>query len=122
MRNEHSHRSALWCATLTALLLCGLILLPAAASANTNGGSIYLNQSLTVNITYAGEYIDLYFTPANSGTYTLESGGSLDTVAELFLQNGTSLASDDDSGSNYNFRLSYAMSGGTTYRYTHRRA
>ena len=73
------------------LLLACLALLPAAASANRNGGALSLGVNKTVNIGYAGERVDLYFTPSTYGVYVLTSYGSLDTVANLYTTGGALL-------------------------------
>ena len=82
------------------------------------GGELSLDEDTVAVISYGGESLTYYFTPANSGTYVLTSVGSADTRAYLYEgENGTSIASDDDSGEGYNFRLSAQLTGGVTYRY-----
>ncbi len=52
---------------------------------------------------------------SGSGTLTVETSGSTDTVGELQDSSGNAIASDDDSGSNANFRISRSVSSGTYY-------
>ena len=49
------------------------------------------------------------------GTLTLESTGSSDMVGELLDSGGTSVTSNDDGGSWYNFRIQQSVSAGTYY-------
>ncbi|MCY4604904.1 MAG: T9SS type A sorting domain-containing protein [Gemmatimonadetes bacterium] len=50
-----------------------------------------------------------------SGELTVHTTGSLDTKGQLEDSAGAVLASDDDGGSGYNFRLAHAVSAGTYY-------
>ena len=50
-----------------------------------------------------------------SGTLTVETTGSTDTDGGLYTAAGSSLASDDDSGSGLNFRIVRQASAGTYY-------
>ncbi len=45
--------------------------------------------------------------PTYDGKYVFESKGSYDTVARLYDSGGNLLASNDDGGDNYNFKLEY---------------
>ncbi len=63
---------------------------------------------------------DLYFTPSESGLYTITSMTSGDTYVELFLvENGelVYLTSNDDGAPNNNFLLTRALEANTTYVY-----
>ena len=53
-------------------------------------------------------------TPTYSGTHVFYSTGSTDTYGELF-QGTTKLKSNNNSGTNSNFRISYNLSAGKTY-------
>jgi len=57
------------------------------------------------------------FTPSASGSYNIYSSGNYDTKVALLNSSGTQLASDDDSGSGYNFDLTYNnfIAGNTYY-------
>ncbi|MCY4603895.1 MAG: PPC domain-containing protein, partial [Gemmatimonadetes bacterium] len=50
-----------------------------------------------------------------SGTLTVYTTGSLDTQGTLENSSGSRLASDDDEGSNTNFRIEHSVSAGTYY-------
>ena len=62
-----------------------------------------------------GDQVRLYFVPASSGSYTIQSTGTGDTRVFLYKENGQQLAFDDDSGDSFNFRLSYAFTADTVY-------
>lgn len=55
------------------------------------------------------------FTPTISGTYFFYSTGDYDTYGYLYGSNREQLTSDDDSGTDYNFRISYKLTAGQTY-------
>ncbi len=52
---------------------------------------------------------------SGSGTLTVHTTGSLDTVGELQSSSGSTLTSDDDGGSGLNFRIRRSVSAGTYY-------
>ena len=52
---------------------------------------------------------------AESGTLTLYTTGSLDTLGELLAGDGSSLGSDDDSGTQRNFRIEHHVVPGTYF-------
>ena len=79
----------------------------------------YTTMSLDVNYSrtlFAGKHFWFKFTPSETGTYTFESSGSVDTYGVLY-QGDTLLHSDDDDGNNRNFKLSYRLIAGTQYRF-----
>ncbi len=97
---------------------------------STNGGTVNLyavwklnDESLSVNtpnnaaISTGGEKKYYTFTPSESGTYVIYSTGSSDTKVYLYNSSGTELTSDDDGGTDRNFRLQYSLTAGTTYRF-----
>lgn len=55
------------------------------------------------------------FELASTTTVSLESSGSTDVAAALFEEDGTLVASDDDSGSGSNFLLSQSLAAGSYY-------
>lgn len=58
------------------------------------------------------------FTPSESGTYVFQSTNSSgDTYGYLYNSSGSQLTSNDDSGDGSNFKISYYLTGGTTYYY-----
>ncbi len=66
------------------------------------------------NAVYLG--VTYPFTPTESGKYVFYSVGDEDTKGELFDGNGRSIASDDDSGQDSNFRFFVDLTAGNTYR------
>ena len=71
--------------------------------------------SYTVSITSSGQLVYFRFTPTSSGTYTFSSSGSSDTFGTLYSASQTIIASDDDSGTDLNFRISRSLTANTTY-------
>ncbi len=67
-------------------------------------------------ITVQSGYMKYYrFIPDYSGTYYFYTTGSIDTIGELYDTYGSHLESDDDSGEDFNFELSYDLYEGATY-------
>lgn len=96
--------------------------LTASASVKvTEDGTIPLSlgDSLTVDIP-AGESVYFRFTPQETGKYVFSSSGSYDTIGYLYDSSMNVLTNDDDGGSNYNFSISYELTGGTLYYYSAR--
>ncbi len=73
--------------------------------------------SVSTPITYGNQVYYYKFKPSTSGTYVIYSTGSVDTKGYLYNSSGTELATDDDSGDGFNFRLEYNLSAGSTYYY-----
>lgn len=68
------------------------------------------------NITVGGTRSYYCFTPSITATYVFESTNSSgDTYGYLYNSNASQLSSDDDSGDNRNFRISYKLYSGNTY-------
>ena len=96
------------------------------SSGGTGGGDDHSNtrsgaSSLSPNSSRAGR-IDPgndtdYFAVrvSGAGTLTVYTTGSLDTTGELQSNSGSSLGSDDDSGTGTNFRIEREVSAGTYY-------
>ena len=76
---------------------------------------IIVNDVSFVDYIGAGQQVTYTIAPAESGTWVFTSYSEGDTRGELFDGNGNSLQSDDDSGSNRNFRISYYLEAGETY-------
>ncbi len=60
-------------------------------------------------------YTAIAFTPTESGTYTFESTGYIDSYAVLFDASANEMERDDDSGSNRNFMIVSELEAGATY-------
>ena len=82
-----------------------------------NTTTLTLNSSNSALISSGGSSKYFTYTPATSGTYVIYSTSDADTRVYLYDSSGSQLASDDDSGDDFNFRLQYNMIAGTTYRF-----
>ena len=78
--------------------------------------TISVGETKSVDID-AGETVYLKFTPSTSGTYEFTSLGSVtdDTVGYLCDASKTQIATDDDGAGNRQFKLTQALTAGTTY-------
>ena len=74
-----------------------------------------MTSSQKVNVDLAGAGRMYKITPQTTGTYCIESTGSLDTKAVLYNSAGTVLATNDDGGNGSNFRLECQLNKGETY-------
>ena len=76
-----------------------------------------INVETTINgiINYAGDLDYFKFTAPCSGTYIIESSGSMDTYGKLFNSSGTLLASNDDGGVGTNFKITYSLTKNSVY-------
>ena len=101
--------------TVIAVILSAIGVLPVMALITTD--TLQLNTPLDVQIEDGGDYAYLYYTPEVSGQYVLTSYGSYDVYAELYLDDGTMLSSDDDSGEDRNFILPFYLEAGQEYHY-----
>lgn len=52
---------------------------------------------------------------SNAVAYTIYTSGSVDTIGRLYSSDGTLLASDDDSGTDCNFKITKQLTTGATY-------
>ncbi len=77
--------------------------------------SISLGDTNTVTISTAGYYQYYYFKPAQSGSYTFYSTGSVDTYGYVYDGNLTQLTYNDDGGSGTNFSITYSFEADTVY-------
>jgi hypothetical protein len=64
---------------------------------------------------YGGENWYYLNTPVNGALVTVYTEGSTDTVMTIYDAYGTEMGSDDDSGTDYNARLSVVGAGGILY-------
>ncbi len=66
------------------------------------------NNSISVS---HGQVVRVSFTASTTGTYIFTSTGSKDTCGFLYpaIESSNALATDDDSGTDHNFRLEYTM-------------
>ena len=93
-------------------------------SSNTMATAINLeaNKLQLITVEKAGEYTWVKFTPKETARYYLEHaydmyGPRYDTAVEMYDGKGNLLASDDDTGMDFNFCLSRILEAGTTYYY-----
>ena len=76
---------------------------------------IIVNDVSFVDYIGAGQKLTYTIAPTESGTWVFTSYSQGDTRGELFDASGKSLQSDDDGGSNNNFRITYYLEAGKTY-------
>lgn len=69
--------------------------------------------NIAISIAGTTEYIRIE--PQCSSTYILYSEGNYDTVGSLYDLNGNQLASDDNGGGGFNFKIEYLLEQNTTY-------
>lgn len=76
--------------------------------------SLYEGTSVTYQIE-PGKLTYFSFVPAVSGAYTIETNSSGDTIGFLYDVNLIQIATDDDGGTNRNFKLASYLEAGNTY-------
>lgn len=76
-----------------------------------------ITPGVPVNGTFQFGVEDWYYinVPANGGIVTAYTEGSIDTIMAVYDVNGAELEEDDDSGTDYNARLSVVTVGGVLY-------
>ena len=88
------------------------------ARGQEDAAELHLDEPYEVVITEPGESVWLRFTPALTGKYELTSyADDQDTCCSLYDSDGAYLSSNDDGGTDGNFRLKYWMEAGETYYY-----
>lgn len=76
------------------------------------------NKDYTATISTAGTSVYYSFTPSTTATYGIYSvHGSGDTYVYLYDSSNKVIAKDDDAGPGSNFRLTYNLTAGETYRF-----
>ncbi len=88
----------------------------AADASATDSSVLQLGVAQMAVISSPGERAEFYFTPEESGVYAFYSMGSYDTYGYLYLENGTLVQRDDDSGDGNNFHVGFKMTAGQTYK------
>ena len=81
----------------------------------TSGYQITTTSTQSAYITTIGGYDLFVFIPSYSGTYVIYSTGSYDSYVTLYDGSGNLLSSNDDGGTNYNFRLSNYLQANEVY-------
>ena len=77
-----------------------------------------LNKPINVtdgNIDYAGKVMKWKLTPEFTGVYSVFTTGSMDTYGTVYDENNRTVASDDDRGDGYNFRIDATLQAGKAY-------
>ncbi len=82
-----------------------------------NGATLNVGGSYNATISTAGSMAYYTFTPSTSGSYVIYSTSSTDTQVYLYNASGAQLAYNDDGGESLNFRLTYSLQAGKTYKY-----
>ncbi len=75
--------------------------------------SISAGEKKTVSL--EGTDVRFSFTPAETGDYCFYTSGDLDTIGVLYSDEFNELKSNDDSGEDLNFSITYSCTAGTTY-------
>ncbi|MCB4784632.1 MAG: PPC domain-containing protein, partial [Sulfurovum sp.] len=73
------------------------------------------NSTTSGRINSAGDVDWFKIVIPRAGTFTVETSGTTDTYGVLYDANGTEITSDDDSGSDHNFKISRSITVGTYY-------
>ncbi len=76
---------------------------------------ISLDETRTVKVAAPGESGCFIFTPEEDGVYAFTSISKVDTYGYVKDSEWNTLTYNDDSGEGNNFRVKYAMKGGTSY-------
>ncbi len=76
---------------------------------------IELNVVTTAEIVNQGDYAFFSFVPETTGEYVFVSLTAADTYGCLYDADWNDLASDDDGGTDNNFRIAYELQAGETY-------
>ncbi len=66
-------------------------------------------------IDFVGDEDYFRFVPAQSGTYTIQTGSVIDTYGYLLDSNGVQITYDDDAGTDNNFFITSNLTAGNTY-------
>ncbi len=103
---------------LSVFIVIAMILsaLPITSFAETMEQEIFVGDEISISL-LEGDNALLYFTPEESGTYTLESHGGCDIYVVLYNEYGDYIAGDDDSGEGNNFKITFDLEAGVTYHY-----
>ncbi len=101
---------------LMAGVVMPLMSVTASAAAPTSYTTITTNSTASVRITSSGGAKYFKFVPTQSGTYKFYSTNyNSDPYGALLNASGTTLKTDDDSGTDYNFSITYDCTANTTY-------
>ena len=112
---------------LAALLLCGIIPMSALQAFAAETGSISIGTSpadypsltlgtpATATVNEENPKAFFRFVPTESCHYAFYSTGDNDTYGNLYNSEMTEIASDDDSGTDYNFRIESNLAAGEVY-------
>ena len=73
------------------------------------------NKKCDVNVNNSNDYVYYEITPKHTAKYDIYSEGDIDTYATLMSFDRYMLISDDDTGNNGNFSISYFLEAGKTY-------
>ncbi len=77
--------------------------------------TITLDQTLNVDVPWGAGTVIIPFTPEFTHQYIFRSTGSGDTYGYIYDAEGNQLASDDDSGGNNQFQITYTLTAGQVY-------
>lgn len=86
-----------------------------ASAANVNQGTITLGETKTVTISNGGDIALWSFTPAQDVTIWFYSASDEDTYGYLYDAQMIELTNDDEGGNGNQFKITYSLTGGSTY-------
>lgn len=81
----------------------------------SNAVDITVDETVDVSIETAGDVQYFKFIPDADANYSFYSSGSDDTYVTLYNEYGEELSSDDDSGTDRNFKINYYLNASMTY-------
>lgn len=81
----------------------------------SNAVDITIDEMVDVSIETAGDVQYFKFIPDADANYSFYSSGSDDTYVTLYNEYGEELSSDDDSGTDRNFKINYYLNAGVIY-------
>ena len=105
-------RQALSVLLAVVMILCACVPLAFAENAEY---SIQPGETITINVAGNNQITYIQFSPTETGSYTYTSMANADTYGYLYDENMNLLASDDDSGSNNQFKIIQILEAGKTY-------
>ena len=78
-------------------------------------GTLVAGEVAESGVTEGGQSVYFIITPDETGLYAISTTGDCDTYAYLYDADGNLIASDDDSGSDYNAQVVAQLEAGQTY-------
>ena len=86
-----------------------------SSDARSKAIALVLGQDLSVTLGASEKRVYKFTIERNASSFVVLTRGSLDTLLTLFNESGSRITSDDDSGDNYNARISSNLNSGMYY-------